>query len=117
MDCNKTEVFLREKDRMCNFLEGCDKCKLTDGKYLWCNDFVFRCPKEAIKIVQKWSDEHQQKTRQSEFLKMFPNVKLAGGVIFMNPCSIDSSFEGTPLCEGSKTCTECRKAYWLAEVE
>lgn len=34
------------------------------------------CPKKrkAIEIVQRWSDEHPQKTYLSEFLKHYPNT-------------------------------------------
>jgi len=119
MDCGKTEVFLRELGRMCKgfYAEDCERCRLSreeNGKQLWCDDFMYGYPKEAIEIVQKWSDEHPKKTRQSEFLKMFPNAKMSGdGVVSICPSNVDTTLD----CVHNKGCTECTREYWLAEVE
>lgn len=70
---------------------------------------------KANEIILNWCKEHPVKTRQSEFLKMFPNVELIKGeVINICPNIIDSQYgaDCTRL-----TCDECRKKYWLAEVE
>ena len=73
-------------------------------------------PIEAIKIVQKWSDEHPPKTRQSEFLKMFPNARLDfDSVLVIEPCAVDKNFASTYCI--SDHCYICRAEYWLAEVE
>jgi hypothetical protein len=56
------------------------------------------------------------KTRQSEFLKAFPNAPIdkGNGVLFVDPCTVDSTQKGNKYC--SISCTTCRKNYWLAEV-
>lgn len=56
------------------------------------------------------------KTRQSEFLKAFPNARLLDGkVLFIDPCAIDRSYEGE-FCEDG-LCNRCREKYWAQEVE
>lgn len=64
MDCNKTKVFFKELDRMCNsFLNDtvrdCPirKSDVTDTCQS-CENGIFEHPEEAIQIVQKWSDEN-----------------------------------------------------------
>nr|DAO00620.1 MAG TPA: hypothetical protein [Caudoviricetes sp.] len=55
--------------------------------------------------------EHPVKTRQSEFLKMYPNARIDDGVIFLGPCAIDNSHKCTLDCK------KCCRDYWLAEIE
>jgi hypothetical protein len=33
-------------------------------------------PEEAVKIIQKWSDEHPIKTRLYDLLEKYPNIPL-----------------------------------------
>ena len=117
VDCSKTEMFLQEYARMCKQRE-CSKCALSaENNYThsMCHEFVKKCPKEAIRIVQKWSDEHQTKTRQSEFLKHYPNAYIINDVINFCPAHIDT----TTKCDikKHKSCLYCMQEYWLAEVE
>lgn len=85
MDCKITENYLKEKSRMSEYdakavicKVKCENCPLSvynNGKNLSCNQFERMYPKEAIAIVQKWSDEHQPKTYASDFLEKFPNAE------------------------------------------
>lgn len=126
MDCNKTKIFLEELDRMCRYYsitqnnEGEERCKncpisiANNGRDVSCTNFPTKYPQEAIEIVQKWSDEHPIKTRQSEFLKMFPEAAMSDDVIFICPRQVDMSF----TCRNaSQYCYECKKGYWFSEVE
>lgn len=110
-DCSKTEVFLQEWGRMCKLCdlhyEDCAKCILHNENTVR-NDINL-----AIKMVQIWSDKHPCKTRQSEFLKMFPNAQLDDKVVPIRPCLL----EGGCITLNDQECEECRKEYWLAEVE
>lgn len=63
-------------------------------------------------IILNWCKEHPIKTRQSEFLKMFPNAKIADGVVTICPKNVE-----TTLGCSMKSCEKCSKEYWLAEVE
>jgi hypothetical protein len=75
---------------------------------------MMKVPDKANQIILNWCEEHPIKTRQSEFLKMFPNAKIheTHGVITCCPQTVDK----TVYCEG-KRCLTCMKAYWFAEVE
>ena len=118
--------FLKEKSRMCNAFNLCDgggykeKCELyKEG--LTCADYTNDYPEKAVEIVERWAKEHPRKTRQSEFLKMFPRASMASnGTIDFCPNSFDEEFAcpekgkiGRAECE----CPDCRKKYWLEEVE
>lgn len=75
----------------------------------------------AVKFVERWAAEHPVKTRQSEFLKQWPEAALAkDGAIAICPIVISAAYrdENGACNKGqSDTCVECRKAFWLAEVE
>ena len=117
--------FLKEKDRMCNTFNLCDgggykeTCELyKEG--LSCADYINAHPEKAVAIVEQWAKEHPRRTRQSEFLKMFPRVDMtADGVIAFCPENMDSTFV-CPIKERDcydPECGDCRKKYWLEEVE
>lgn len=85
--------------------------------------FIYPCagqetdpPEEVVAEVEEWAKEHPAKTRQSEFLKLFPyaRVKKANGLPIVSPCDLDVKLAGK--CEGIP-CQECWKKFWLAEVE
>ena len=85
--------------------------------------FIYPCagqetdsPEEVVAEVEEWAKEHPVKTRQSEFLKLFPyaRVKKANGLPIVSPCDLDVKLAGK--CEGIP-CQECWKKFWLAEVE
>lgn len=70
----------------------------------------------AVEYVEQLDDMHPIKTRQSEFLKLFPyaRVKKANGLPIVSPCDLDVKLAGK--C-GEIPCQECWKKFWLAEVE
>jgi hypothetical protein len=115
--------FFEEHDRMCNSFggdcTGCEIYKVTMSS-LTCNAFIFTRPREMVAIVERWAKEHPRKTRQSELLKLFPRVDMtADDVIAFCPESMDSAF-ACPIKERDHydpECGECRKKYWLEEVE
>ena len=91
IDCSKTENYFAEKRRltkrrkiygnayMCKI--DCANCPLNSSNngtndMTSCSDFEIFYPEKAIAIVQKWSDEHPQKTYLTEFLKHYPNAQL-----------------------------------------
>ena len=116
--------FLKEKNRMCKSIDRkCSRCKIDALKdpddYCTCSDIERDNPAGVVKVVEQWSKEHPRKTRQSEFLKMFPRVdKALDGVVAFCPENMDSEFECALKRDGNcRQCTDCRKKYWLEEVE
>lgn len=75
-------------------------------------------PEDVVTEVEEWAKENPVKTRQSEFLKLFPNAECTsdGKNIIICPKRIDTTFE---CCGEFNTngCFECRRNYWLIEVE
>ena len=72
----------------------------------------------VVEQVEQWAKEHPVKTRQSEFLKMFPNPALdSDGVIAIQPCEVI-----VDACKDSNdnkrtNCWVCRRDFWLKEIE
>nr|DAE69337.1 MAG TPA: hypothetical protein [Caudoviricetes sp.] len=87
VDCGYTENYLKEQNRMTGNCEiDCKDCPISDNNNktnLPCGEFERTYPDEAIKIVQKWSDEHQVETRLEHFKKMFPNAPIWKGRPFL----------------------------------
>jgi ferredoxin-like protein FixX len=72
-------------------------------------------PEEIVAETEKWAADHPIKTRQSEFLKHYPGARiLAHGCL--NACPTDV-FSFTEINCNAQPCFECKKAFWLAEVE
>lgn len=71
--------FLKERKRMCQSFRGtsCDGCLIHKerGKLL-CFEFFEKHPEQSVAIVEKWSKEHPQETRLTEFLKHYPNALM-----------------------------------------
>lgn len=109
--------YLKEKVRMC-IEHRCGNCPLgkagDEQYYSSCCAFEEEHPEEAVAIVEKWETERSKKTRQSEFLKMFPNARIRGDVLEIRPCDIDDNIE---CIDRDERCYECYRKYWLAEVE
>lgn len=68
----------------------------------------------AVEYVEQFDDMHPIKTRQSEFLKLFPNAQTDSGCL--NACPMDV-FGNMGINCNKRTCFECKKEFWLAEVE
>ena len=71
---------------------------------------------ETVSKVEQWAKDHPVKTRQSELLKLFPNVKIDDGVIAFCPRNFFPEVERSTYCKKYDKCRECRKDYWLTEV-
>lgn len=118
--------FFEELKRMCQSHTFCKNCPLK-LKFYDCpydknfEDVASDLGKEElikiIEIVDKWSKEHPAKTRQSEFLKMFPEASLRDGkIIDICPLLLDRKYKKGDECSAS-SCLECMKDFWLKEIE
>lgn len=109
--------FLKTEKRMCESYGICSGCPIRDEKHrerLSCDQYMREYPEKTVAIVEKWLAEHPIKTRQSEFLKMFPNAQtLRNGALVVCPKVID--LECGINC--NKSCRDCRKEYWLEEID
>lgn len=70
----------------------------------------------VVEIIEKWSQEHPRKTRQDVFLGQWPEAGLVDGIIDIKPCRLVASYRLGAECH--KTfCTDCRRKFWMQEVE
>lgn len=108
--------YIKTLHRLCKSQDGCFECVLDseDG----CIAAASRYDKNAVPIVEQWAKDHPVKTRQSEFLKRFPNADLTR----LQPCMIEK--DKRPMWCGKYAdfgangcCDECRYAYWNEEVD
>lgn len=107
-------VFINERDRMCAASECYHDC-FANRK-----DCIFNYPannnaKEQVKVVEDWSAAHPRKTRQSVFLEQYPHAYTQYGVIEINPCRMvrNYTYKDCNIADYS----ECRKEFWMQEVE
>lgn len=114
--------FFEEAHRMCKKRDSCEDCPVRYNN-IYC---VFsRRPSNQeteeisriIQSVEKWSQEHQKKTRLDDFLEKHPNAPMGeDGLPFLAPGSLG-------YC-GDTPCYACKKAKdkpfawcWDQEVE
>lgn len=110
--------YVKELRRMCKMQKICNGCPLrNNGTCIagLCDDGLCDEAEKAVQIVEKWAKDNPVKTRQSEFLKKFPNAMInkSDGVLCITPCSIEGESIG---CINGKSCGDCRREYWSEEV-
>ena len=65
---------LGRKSGICSGV-NCSDCPFYAFKRgLLCGEFEFGYPEEAVAIVEKWAEEHPQKTMLQGFLEKYPNA-------------------------------------------
>lgn len=112
--------FLQERARMCNSLSpGCEGCRVNEEKPVTsgCYRWMFENPERAVKIVEEWSAAHPRKTRQSVFLKQYPNAVLdKDGVLRICPFLVGGDVPEKYRCICLTDCNACRREFWMQEV-
>lgn len=73
---------------------------------------------DVVNVVETWSENNPIRTRQSVFLEQWPNTTLDyRGVIAIDPCDLDQTLrDETNRCQ-YYDCGECRREFWMQEVE
>lgn len=109
--------YVKQRNRMCDYYVNCGDCPA--GKYERCAS-LNEIP-NLVPIVEQWAKEHPVKTRQSEFLKMFPDAEIGNdGLLSIAPCQLDVGLihgESHIDCEDRGVCDKCRHDFWLKEIE
>ena len=116
IDCSKTENYFAEKVRMmkraknglCKLgCSNCPLCSINNNKGQSCTAFEMLYPEKAIEIVQRWSDEHPQKTYLTELLKIFPNTPLNDDGTPKGICLHELGATSLDNCEVDNACAKC----------
>lgn len=109
--------YVKQRNRMCDYYIDCDDCPA--GYYEGCSSFDRIS--ELVPIVEQWAKEHPAKTRQSEFLKQWPDVEISDdGLPSIAPCQLDVGLihgKFQEECEDREVCDKCRRDFWLKEIE
>lgn len=90
--------------------DGCDGCK-----YEYKREDESPCTECCNNYTSKF-ERRPKKTRQDEFLKMYPNARMLNGIISICPKLVDGNCDRCRIY-AKRSCTECHKDYWLQEVE
>lgn len=110
IDCNITENYLIEKNRMIS-VGLLELKKGREGSVLKkcceCNEIEKKAPDKAIAIVQQWSDEHPQKTYKEDFFEKLPSAEkgVRGYPRIGCPCRIYPQLSS--MCNDSIYCSDC----------
>lgn len=107
--------FLRARRKLCDDNVCGESCPLFDC----CDDDLEDDRVRQVLAVEQWAKEHPVKTRQSEFLKMWPDVEMVKGKPNIYPCVLDAKeFIKDGKCrEAHEGCEQCRHDFWLAEIK
>ena len=73
---------------------------------------------EIVREVEEWSAAHPRKTRQDVFLEQWPNARpVDDGVLTFCPKRFDFHISCLAECHSLKKCSDCRREFWMQEVE
>lgn len=117
--------FLKTKNRMCETYlrtkpSKCDGCPFDEEAGAMCSSWCFEHMAEAVAIVERWAEQHPVETRQSVFLKQYPEAEIDDyGVLRICPCLISISHRNARggCAHTDSDCIDCRREFWMQEVE
>lgn len=120
-----TVKFIEERNRMCkSFDAGCKGCPAfnvcEDDLCCAVGQFSTLDATAQIAIVEAWSAAHPRKTRQSVFLEQWPEAELdTNGAVAICPTILSSDYRSAnKRCKHPGTaCSDCRREFWMQEVE
>lgn len=107
--------YIKTLRKLCESQERCSGCVLYDKEDKCCILNISEYTEKSVQIVEQWAKEHPIKTRQSEFLRMFPNAQIHDDVIWMCPKCIGCDYKPEENCN-EIYCCDCKRKFWLTEV-
>lgn len=114
-----TVKFIEERNRMCKSFgdkcTGCPAFNVCEADIRCAVDMQSTMDASAqLAIVKEWSAAHPVKTRQSVFLEQWPEaIRDKEGIIRVCPQYIDRNLR----CVRDGICVDCRREFWMQEVE
>ena len=109
--------FLRARRKLCDDNICNEKCPL---RYC-CDDDTEDYRIKQVDAVEQWAKEHTVKTRQSEFLKQWPDAEIGGdGLPSVAPCQLVKEIKELDedgVCCKNCGCEKCRRDFWLKEID
>lgn len=82
--------FIEEYKRMCSSYNACEKegCPIVNITEVDCREEMFQLVDKFVPVVEKWSEEHPQKTLKDDLLEKFPNTELRDDMPIVCACEI-----------------------------
>lgn len=111
--------FFKTANRLCE--KGCAECPIRKKdicmvrRMARLGDTSVEDIEEMVSKVEQWAKDHPVKTRQSEFLKIFPNVQFQDDIIWVCPKAIGYNYRPKENCY-EINCLDCKREFWLTEV-
>ncbi len=108
--------FFKTVNRLCKN-RTCGECPIWKNGTCMADfgDDSVKSIEETISKVEQWAKDNPIKTRQSEFLKMFPNAHKSGLVLDICPQTLNIEYMPLKRCENI-SCSACKTDYWNEEV-
>ena len=75
---------------------------------------------DVVKEVEEWSAAHPRKTRQDVFLEQWPETYIRGdGYLDVCPLEVSAAHRDADGCCAilDRQCPDCRREFWMQEVE
>lgn len=107
--------YIKTRCRLCKSKDGCSECPLRNKEDGRCIAYVSEYAEKAVQIVEQWAKDHPVKTRQSEFLKIFPKAEIKNDYLWMCPKYINYDYKPEENCY-KISCGDCKRKFWLEEV-
>lgn len=112
--------FIKAINRLCEAQEDCKDCPLIGhacdvNTATIMESYNIESVQKMVRICEQWAKDHPVKTRQSEFLKMFPNAPKSGRVLDICPKDLNIEYMPPKRCENI-SCSDCKTDYWNEEV-
>lgn len=112
--------FIREWHRMCKAYKACGKCPAAKTLCGVSSGTRAEYAEKLVQVVEQWAKEHPHKTRQSEFLRQWPEARVdKDGILSICPADIAKSLRDEyGGCDNPmENCRKCRREFWGQEVE
>ena len=114
MSLDISDKDLRKKAKyLCGSVCTCDNKRL--GEACGIIYAMARASDKNIELARKLLEHTHFPTRQTEFLKKYPNARSYEGVLEICPKDLNTNFE----CKDNgyyHDCRACRKTYWMEEA-
>ena len=88
------------------------------------NRFIYPCvgretdsPEDVVAEVEEWAKMNPVKTRQSVFLEQWPEAKRVDNILAVCPKVLDMSLPCWIYNNANVACEDCRREFWMQEVE
>lgn len=114
--------FVKEYLRMCAKVDECKDCPVykTDFCNVPAKERSQESAEKIVELVEEWSAAHRLKTRQSVLMEQYPEAMIdVYGVLDVCPAPIVQSHRsnGGGCIDYHRNCANCRRDFWLQEVE